>query len=155
MAHTNLSNMKKNASVRLSPQKLSGSKKRLSLVVHGYKMLFLSILKLLALATLCVVLSFAVVFPLWKWALSSPKSYTYCMLALLALTVISFLARRIKKHGIRPFLRGLLRVLVIAGGIALSVFCVLSGLRFAALLVLAAMFIASGILASGANKKER
>lgn len=118
-------------------------------IAHGYGRLFSSILKIVFLAAICLGLSFIVVYPLWKWALSSPTSYTGAILVLALIFIVYATVKAIKKNGVMKFLHALSKILVILGGLTGCILFVLNGRRLIALAVLVATFIIYGVLAFG------
>ena len=80
-----------------------------------------TLLAVLLLAALCAFLGCAVVLPLWKWAVSSPGTYSAAVAVLAALLVLALLVRACKKHGARVFFRRFLKCTVVAGGLAAAV----------------------------------
>jgi uncharacterized membrane protein len=118
-------------------------------IANGYGRLFSSTAKVVLLASLCLGLSFIIVYPLWKWAISSPSSYSWAVLALVCIGIVYLVVRSIKKNGALPFLHGAAKVLVVLGGLCGCVFFVLNGKRILALVCLAATFVLYGILAFG------
>lgn len=118
-------------------------------IASGYGKLFFSIGKILLLAVLCIGLSFIIVYPLWKWALSSPNSYSLTILVLFFVLVIYWMIKKIKTQGALDFLKGLSKVLIIIGGISGCVISVLNSKRILALVIFVATFVIYGILAYG------
>ena len=124
-------------------------------VFKGYKKLFSTIGKIILLTAVCLATGFCIVFPLWKWATSSPKSYT---LAILIIALAFFFFLIIKKLLSSPkkiFLQRLLRIIVILGGLALCIVSVMTGHRIIALAVLVLTFLLYGILAFGLKSSEK
>src|SRR5574344_1183056 len=118
-------------------------------IANGYGKLFSSIGKILLLAALCLGLSFIIVYPLWKWALSSPNSYNWTILALFFVLVIYWIIKKVKVQGALAFLKKLTKVLIILAGIICCVISVLNSKRILALFILVATFVIYGILAYG------
>lgn len=69
--------------------------------VLKFRDFFLDALKILGLIAFCLAAVFAVVFPLWKFAVSAPRAYTFSVLFALLAAAIFFAARKIlrKKNG--------------------------------------------------------
>ena len=116
-------------------------------IILGYKNLFLTASKLLLLLFLCAGAGALVVFPLWKFATSSPRAYTLFILVVAAGVVLALIARSIKKSGVKSFAKSLLKFLILAGGISLCAALVFAGKRFFALPVLIAMIFLYGLVA--------
>lgn len=83
------------------------------------------------------LLSSALVIPLMYFATTYQNTYTLLASILLAVFFVFISLRQLKKHGIKSAFRFLLRFLIIAAGLFLAVFLVLSGHRIYALLPLA------------------
>ena len=97
----------------------------------------------------CVVLGFAFVFPLWKWATLSPQTYSAAVLGTMGLSIIYILAKSCKKHGAYLFFTGLAKFLLLAGGLCAFVYFVLHGQKLwglAALIASLIICIAAGIV---------
>lgn len=64
------------------------------------KEFFLNILKVLGLVVFCLAVGFAVVFPLWKFAVSAPRVYKFFVLSVIFAVVVFCVVRKIlrKKH---------------------------------------------------------
>lgn len=64
------------------------------------KEFFLNILKVLGLVVFCLAVGFAVVFPLWKFAVSAPRVYTFFVLSVIFAVAVFCVVRKIlrKKH---------------------------------------------------------
>ena len=105
-----------------------------------------TLLAVLLLAALCAFLGCAVVLPLWKWAVSSPGTYSAAVAVLAALLVLALLMRACKKHGARVFFRRFLKCTVVAGGLAAAIAAVLQGTRLLALAALAALCAVYGLV---------
>src|SRR5574344_1890955 len=123
-------------------------------IANGYGRLFSSTAKVVLLASLCLGLSFIIVYPLWKWAISSSSSSSWAVLALVCIGIVYLVVRSIKKNGALPLLHGAAKVLVVLGGLCGCVFFVLNGKRILALVCLAATFVLYGILAFGFRSEE-
>ena len=59
----------------------------------------INFLKFLLLIVIAFALAFLIVWPLWKFATSSPNVYTVIILVLLALFFIFLIIQGIRKHG--------------------------------------------------------
>lgn len=122
-------------------------------VLTGYKKSFFSFVKIFIIVALCMTLAFAIVFPLWKFATSLPKVYTYCILTFLALAAIFLIAKAIKKNSLKTVLLTFLNILIITIGSVLCVFFVFIGYRFYALISLAVFLVIKGLLRFGIKDK--
>ena len=98
------------------------------------KKFFIQLLKIVGMIFVCLALGALIVFPLWKWASSSPKSYTLCILILLIAFAVYLLIKSAKKIGIKSFTLRWSKILVIALGLCLMFKSVLIGERVLALL---------------------
>ena len=105
-----------------------------------------TLLAVLLLAALCVALGGAVVLPLWKWAVSSPGTYSAAVMAAAALLLVLLLAKACKKHGAAVFFRRFLKCTIVAGGLVAAATAVLHGTRLRALAAVAALCIVYGLV---------
>ena len=124
-------------------------------IASGYGKLFSSIGKIILIAVLCIGLSFIIVYPLWKWALSSPNTYSFTILALFFVLAIYWMIKKIKVQGALAFLKKLAKVLVILSGIICCTISVSTYLATLAAVILAAAFIIYGILAYGFKDENK
>lgn len=124
-------------------------------IARGYRKLFSSTGKIILLALLCLALAFIFVWPLWKWAMTSPDTYSWILIALIAVLAVFGIYKSIKKSGLISFLQKSSKILVILAGIFFGIFFVLKGHRLISLTVLAAAFILYGILAFGIKDKNQ
>ncbi|MCR4742706.1 MAG: hypothetical protein K5866_07570 [Treponema sp.] len=58
---------------------------------------FITFISLLALLLACLLLAFLVVWPLWKFAIGSPKVYTWTILGIMAALLIFLIVKKIIK----------------------------------------------------------
>lgn len=123
-------------------------------IAHGYSRLFSSVAKIIILAGLCLFLAVIIVYPLWKWALAAPKTYSAAVITVAAAGFIYLLAQRIRRQGALTVLRRFLKLLVVVGGLTGCIECVLHAHRIASLIVLAVTFVVYGILAFGFRDKQ-
>lgn len=56
---------------------------------------FSSLLKFILLVLVCLIFSFVIVWPLWKWATVSPESYSIILLSLLACFLVYKIVKKI------------------------------------------------------------
>lgn len=59
---------------------------------------FLDALKIFGLLAFCLAAGFAVVFPLWKFAVSAPKAYTFFVLFAILAAAVFFATRKIFRN---------------------------------------------------------
>ncbi len=127
-------------------------------ILQGYKSILSSVFKILFLLLLCTLTGAVFVLPLWYFASNLPETYTFFISAITAAVLIFLTVKKIKKTGIRPALFLFLKLLTIAGALALSVYLILSGKRFLTFaVILAALFIwglISFVLKNGQSKQE-
>lgn len=124
-------------------------------IARGYKKLFSSTGKIILLAILCLALAFIFVWPLWKWAMISPETYSWILIALIAVLAGFGIYKSIKNTGIISFLQKTSKILVILAGVFFCIFFVLKGHRLISLVILIADFIIYGILAFGIKDKKQ
>lgn len=67
----------------------------MSNIVLKIKDFFLNILKILGLIAFCLAVGFAVVFPLWKFAVSAPRIYTFFVLSVIFAVAVFCIVRKI------------------------------------------------------------
>lgn len=115
-------------------------------ITSGVKKAASGVGKILFLFIICLVLGLGIVFPLWKWADSSPKSYTWAILCVLLAGIIFLFIRSFKKKGGFNFTFGILKLITILGGLTLCVYFVLKSNRIMSLVVFVMMFVLYGIL---------
>lgn len=118
-------------------------------IASGYVRLFSTLGKIIALAAVCLGVAALVVYPLWKWALSSPLSYSWAVIIIIGAGLIAAIVKKSITSGPVLFLRRLAKFVVVVGGMCGCIICVLKGKRIAALIILLAIFILYGILAFG------
>ncbi len=123
-------------------------------IVEGYGNLFNTFGKIVALIVACAALGAAFVFPLWKFATEAPRIYTLVVLAIIVATSIFLCVKKIINSGVRHFLLGLSKVLVVAIGVVLCVKFVLDGNRILALPTIIAIITLYGILSFGFKKAK-
>ena len=105
-----------------------------------------STLLFLSLTVLCVVLSFLIVLPLWKWASVSPSSYTIAVLILALALIVLITAFFIKKRGVFVFLRRFLKTASILSAVILPVLMLSKGRKITALILfLISLSICAGV----------
>jgi len=118
-------------------------------IAAGYGKLFSNAAKIIVLAALCLGISFIIVYPLWKWSMAAPASYSLFILALLCGLLLYIVCRSVKKNGFQHVLFTLLKIAVVALGVVGCVFFVLRAQRLVALGCLVVTFVLYGILAFG------
>ena len=119
----------------------------------GFKKLTSSLGKLIVLALICLALALGIVYPLWKWATTSPKSYTIALLAIFAALFVVLIIRTAVRKGPKMFLFFILKLAAVIGGVGGAVFFILNSNRIAALIVFIAAVIIYAILSLGDKKK--
>ncbi|MBQ5384772.1 MAG: hypothetical protein IIU46_10040 [Treponema sp.] len=117
-------------------------------IAKGYKKFISLVGKIILLSALCVLLGVCIVFPLWKWASSTPAVYSYAILALVAAGAVYLFISLFRKKGALRFFMGFLKIAFIIGGLSLCVYFVLQSNRTAALIVLIVSFVLYGILSA-------
>lgn len=60
-----------------------------------FKEFFLNLFKILALIAFCLAVGFAVVFPLWKFAVCAPRIYTIVVLSVIFAVAVFCVVRKI------------------------------------------------------------
>ncbi|MCM1320958.1 MAG: hypothetical protein NC041_02135 [Bacteroides sp.] len=134
-------------------------------VFSGYARMFSLLGKILFLLFFCSAFSFLVVFPLWKWAVVFPRSYTAAVLSFAGLFILFRIIRSVcmyvcneqfssaeKKNKIRNILRKLLQACIAAASAAVFAYCILHGQCVAAVFSLAIGIILYGLCAFGVKK---
>jgi hypothetical protein len=112
-------------------------------ILSGYRKLFVGVAKVLALLAFCLLTGFALVWPLWYFAVNQPVLYTRTLLVLLLCAVVVFAVR--KK---RFFVKALVLVLGTVG----FVWAILAGAKVLAALAVLLTLLIYGILAYGTKK---
>jgi len=121
-------------------------------ILSGYATVFSGAARFLLLVALCFAIGFAVVYPLWRLAVSDGRLYSIIFLAILALAAAALAwhpMRRLAQRGPRACILAALRLAIPAGALALFVALVLAekrALGFVALAVGGALF---GLVAFG------
>ncbi|MCR4627181.1 MAG: hypothetical protein K5640_05995 [Treponema sp.] len=115
-------------------------------VIESYKNLFLSILKVSFTILFCILLSLAVVWPLWLFATKLPHIYTITVSSCAVIITLFFLFRQIKKSSPKAVIFTLLNIFMIIAGIWFCIHFILIGQRLFSLFVLVFMFFLTGIL---------
>ena len=118
-------------------------------IARGYKKLFSSAVKVFILLALCIALALLLVFPLWKWASLSPKTYTLVLGILIVLALLWIFVRSIMRLGAKNVLMRCTKTFVLLAGIALSIYFVFKSNRVLSLIVLLVVFGIYGMLAFG------
>ena len=124
-------------------------------IIQGYKNLFSSTGKLFLLLLLCTLFAVAFVFPLWKFAMTYPKAYTFTILSILGLSLIFILIKKIRKSGIKIFAHLLLKFFTIIAGLTCIVILVFHGKRLFAVPVAIAVFFIYGLISFGFKKSTK
>lgn len=139
-------------------------------IALGYAKVFRTLVKALIVLAASFALTFSVVYPLWRFALSSPKTYTVTVLSLfcaaLVGTIFFRLQKRIKnaadnieekKHIVRTVYKTAAKIMVATGGLFFFFFFILRGTPAAAAASVVIAVILYGIFAFGTDttQKER
>lgn len=95
--------------------------------------------KVIALAAICLISGFLISYPFWKFAVLSPKVYTFCALSLIALGIVYYLVKAFHSMSRRKAIRTILKAVIIVFGAAGTVVLVINEYRVFALLVLIAI----------------
>ena len=105
-------------------------------IVKEFRHILTSIAKVFVLAIFCVLSGVVIVLPLWKWAVSSPKTYTAGILLCLALYLLFILFRFVRHSSPKRILRRFLFLILTLGEIWFFVFSVFEFRRLFAFLSL-------------------
>jgi|WetSurMetagenome_2_1015567.scaffolds.fasta_scaffold357093_2 hypothetical protein len=97
---------------------------------------FSVILQTLILILFCAGISAAVVWPLWKFAVTTPVFYTISVLAVAATLLVFSIIRTVRRSPILKTLSLLFHIIIIATGIFGAIQLVFSGHRLISILVL-------------------
>ena len=116
-------------------------------IVSGYKNLFFGAGKILFLLLLCTAIGSAIVLPLWKFATKFPRAYSIFVASLIFIALAIFVFKKIRRLGMKKFLKSFLKFIVVLGGFAICVALVFAGKRFFAIPVMLAMIFLYGLLA--------
>jgi len=114
-------------------------------LLSTYKNIFSAILSILVLISLCLLLTFALVFPLWKFSTTNPNAYSIIVVSIFVLIFIYFIISRIRKSSVRNTMRVFLKIFIILLSITLLIVFVLQGKRLLAIPVILLTFVAYGI----------
>lgn len=110
---------------------------------------------LILLALLCSAVAFITVLPLWKWAQTSPGTYTLCMLLIAAVLALYRIIIFARKTGAAVFLRKTIRLLAIGASLCFIPVTFMNGSKLILLLILlgaVAVYAGAGIILK--NKDE-
>lgn len=133
-------------------------------VIKGFSSFFISLGKFILLALLCGVLGFAIVWPLWFFAVKSPNLYSFVVILLLVFLVLFFLIRGFlkalkqrtqdeRKSFLFNIFRGFLLTIICIGGLILSISLVMNQLRLVALITFLLFSLIFGVCAIVIKKK--
>ncbi|MCQ2596812.1 MAG: hypothetical protein MJ181_03105 [Treponema sp.] len=64
--------------------------------MNRFKSFFISLFRFLVIILLCFAAAFLIVWPLWKFATTNAKGYTWTVLVLIALCIIFAVVRSIR-----------------------------------------------------------
>lgn len=126
-------------------------------ILSGYAAVLSGAVRFLLLVALCFAIGFAVVYPLWRLAVSDGRLYSIIFLAILALAIAALAwrpLRRLARRGPRAFILAALRVAIPVAGLGGFVALILAerrGLAFVALAVAGVLF---GLVAFGLGSAD-
>ena len=115
-------------------------------VINGFSKLFSSFSKVLALVLFCLGLSAAFVFPLWKWALSSPISYTWTVIIVASLLVLYVIVNSFRKKTVKSVVKILLKFFIPILAFIACIYFILLGYRILLPFILIGTFILYGVV---------
>ena len=121
-------------------------------ILDGYGHIISSIFKVLLLIAICTTLGFVIVFPLWKWASTSPRSYTIIILALCAIIFVYYLIRFFKGKKFSAIIRILLLTACIIAMLVSPIYFVINLHRLYALLSFVFFFVVFTLIKFGIKK---
>ena len=135
---------------------LGYNKNMMQKIAKEFKSAVFSVAKIFCLAVLCVIFGAVVVLPLWKWAVTSPKTYTAAILFVAAVLFIFFFVKKIRKIPPRVIFRRAIKIILSALEIWIfisNVFALRRMVAFVSLfLYVLAMIFLSLLMKNGAKK---
>ncbi len=111
-----------------------------------------TVITFILLALVCAAVACAVVWPLWKFATSAPKTYTATVLSAAAALAVIILIKKVRKSSPYKTVKILVSIIIPAAGTALSVKLLFSSGRAAFAAAAAATVIADVIFNIAAEK---
>ncbi|MGP1430732.1 hypothetical protein [Treponema sp.] len=127
-------------------------------MITGYGAFFIKICTFVLIFGICLLFSFAIVYPLWLCATHYTNLYTTLTLILFAGLVLFFTIKRsIKKYKTdsRRFVYTLIKKLILAAGIAAFFVLLFAYQRLFAFIVLAATLVLYGFVAFGLSEDRK
>ncbi|MGP1489684.1 MAG: hypothetical protein ACTTI6_01240 [Treponema sp.] len=127
-------------------------------MITGYGAFFIKICTFVLIFGICLLFSFAIVYPLWLCATHYTNLYTTLTLILFAGLVLFFTIKRsIKKYKTdsRRFVYTLIKKLIFAAGIAAFFVLLFAYQRLFAFIVLAATLVLYGFVAFGLSEDRK
>jgi hypothetical protein len=122
-------------------------------IISGYKNLFFFTTKVVILVVFCVGFGFMIVWPLWKFATTAPRIYTWCVLTCMVFFLLRYLYIKARALSLITILLSVIQILIAVGGCVASVFFILSGNRLGAVPVIAVGFVLIGLFRFGFHDK--
>lgn len=95
--------------------------------------------KIIVLVAICLISGFIISYPFWKFAETSPKIYTVCVLTLMAGSALYYAVKTFRAMSVKKVIKLILNFLIILLGAAGIVVLVLNEYRFFSLLLLIAV----------------
>lgn len=100
---------------------------------HNKSSQFFSII---LITLICILFSYILVWPLWKFATSFSKAYTIVLLSGLIMGILYFIIKKIINTPVKKTLKFLINTIIVISGLILSIFLLLTWKRFLALIVI-------------------
>lgn len=122
-------------------------------ILSGYKKLLTSVLKIFLLFSLCFLLGFVIVWPLWYFASKNAHLYTLCTIIAAAVVTAYQLFKLLGKTKPRAILDFLLQALILIAGLFFCIFFIFQSQRLIALCVLILTFVLFGFFKFGMHSK--
>lgn len=118
---------------------------------------FSNLLLVVIILISCFALSCLLVWPLWKISTLFKSAYTIISLSILTLYIGWIIFKTVKKQSLKSIIKFIINFLIIAGGLILLIFFVISEKRLAALIVLfitIALIVASHFIWKKINEEK-
>lgn len=94
------------------------------------------IISIILITAICILFSFVLVWPLWKFATTFSHAYTITILAIIATGLLYLVIRKIKQTPVKKTIKFLISFVLIVVGLFLCIFLLLIGKRFLSILVI-------------------
>lgn len=142
-------------------------RKLLHNIISGYGRLLLTAGKVVFLLIICLGMGALIVLPLWKWATSSPSTYTAVVLTAAILSVCISIALRLvryvnsadtpaeRRSNLLHVIRVFLSVLILLSGVAFCVVSVLADRKPLAAVCFILLIVLYGAIAFGVKGKKQ